>query len=471
MASELFNSISGYSIGIPPIEVIDSNGNLKTNVFTTGNVTASNVYANQYFYANGQPILMVAVAGSNTQVQFNDNMQLGASAAFTFDRSTNILTVTNLRVPGISYLGNVGNVKIEGGLANYVLTTDGAGNLTWTEKGSNTTPGGSNTQIQFNDNGVLNGTSGLTFDKNTNTFTTVTAQANQFIGNLTGTALNAVTVTSSNQPNITSLGTLTSLSVSGNTTLSNLSTTGVFAANSIVSSNITTESLWINTFFRTNAGSNTIFFGNLNVLHSPIVNLGNTEHLRISGGNAGSFLSTDGNGNIQWATAPGGPGGSNTQVQYNNNGTLGGSPNFTFNSQTNVLTVAGHLVANTFQMGSGAYQFFTTEVFLSSTSNTTPEQILYSVPASQVSSIDFVIISTDLSEQTRTSTKISATILGTEVAYTEFAGIHINGGVGSFSVGYMPGNVISPPTVVLMCSPDSANYTTHNMLITKYAAL
>jgi hypothetical protein len=122
-------------------------------------------------------------------------------------------------------------------------------------------------------------------------------------------------------------------------------------------------------------------------------------------------------------------------------------------------------------MGSGAYQFFTTEVFLSSTSSITPEQILYSVPAAQVSSLDFVIISTDLSEGTRTSTKISATILGSEVAYTEYAGIHINGGVGSFSVDYNPGNVIDPATLRLLCSPDSANYTTHNILITKYAAL
>jgi hypothetical protein len=122
-------------------------------------------------------------------------------------------------------------------------------------------------------------------------------------------------------------------------------------------------------------------------------------------------------------------------------------------------------------MGSGAFRFFTSEVLLSSTSSATPDQVIYEVSSSQVSSLDFVIISTDLSEGTRTSTKISATVLGTEVAYTEFAGIHINGGVGSFSVGYSPGNIISPASVQLLCSPDSANYTTHNILITKYAAL
>ncbi len=474
MASELFNSISGYSIGIPPIEVIDSNGNLKTNVLTTGNVAASNVYANQYFYANGQPILMVAVAGSNTQVQFNDNMQLGASASFTFDGSANLLTVTNLTIPGISFLGDANNVKITGGQSNYVLTTDGLGNLTWTEKGSNSTPGGSNTQIQFNDNGVLNGTSGLTFNKTNNTLTTGNVVANNFIGNLVGTANSAIvaeTVSNSSQPNITSVGTLTSLSVSGNSTVGNLVTLGTFNANSISTPSITSNSLIVNSYFRTNAGSTTEFFGNVNLAFAPNVDLGSADHLRITGGNAGYVLTTNGTGNITWAAAPGGPGGSNTQVQFNNNGTLGGTPKFTFNNVTDTLTVAGHLVANTFQMGSGAYRFFTTEVFLSSTSSLTPEQVLYTVPAADVSSIDFVIISTDLSEGTRTSTKISATVLGSEVAYTEYAGIHINGGVGSFEVDYISGNVTSPAAIRLLCSPDSANYTSHNMLITKYAAL
>lgn len=474
MASELFNSISGYSIGIPPIEVIDSNGNLRTNVLTTGNVAASNVYANQYFYANGQPILMVAVAGNNTQVQFNDNMQLGASSAFTFDGVSNLLTITNLSVPGISNLGAVGNIVITGGNTGYVLTTDGNGNLSWSSKGSNSVPGGSNTQVQFNDNGVLNGTSGLTFNKTTNTLSTGNVDANVFTGNLYGTANVAIvagTVTASSQPNITSVGTLSSLSVSGTATVGNLVTLGTFNANGISSPSITTNSLTVNSYFRTNAGSSTEFFGNVNLSFSPSVNLGDTSGLTISGGAAGYVLTTNGLGNVSWNPAPGGPGGSNTQIQYNDNGVLGGSPKFTFNEVTDSVVISGHLVANTFQMGSGAYQFFTTEVFLSSTSSITPEQILYSVPAAQVSSLDFVIISTDLSEGTRTSTKISATILGSEVAYTEYAGIHINGGVGSFSVDYNPGNVIDPATLRLLCSPDSANYTTHNILITKYAAL
>lgn len=574
MASELFNSISGYSIGIPPIEVIDSNGNIKTNVFTTGNVTASNVYAAEYFYANGDPISRARIAGNNTQVQFNDNDLLGASASFTFDITSNLLSISNLSVTNTSFLGSVSNVKIMGGQPNHLLSTDGAGNLSWVE--INTDPGGSNTQIQFNNNGVLSGASGLTFNNITNTVTTGTIVATDFIGNLVGTANTAIVslnVTNNNQPNITSLGMLTSLSVTGNTNVSNIDATngfftnisgngsglsnitganvvgavanatfsttaetattagtantalsvsganvtgevanatfaiaagtvttaaqpnitslgtltsievtgnsilsnanviGALNSNSISSLNILSNSIIVNSYLRANTNSTVDFLGNVNLAYSPNIYLGNVSHISISGGNAGFVLTTNGMGSINWEPPPGGPGGANTQVQYNNSGNLAGSPNFTFNNQTDTLTIAGNLVANTFQMGVGPYGFFTSEVFLTSTSSNAPNQELYLTPASDVASIDFVIISTDITDGTRTSTKISATVLGSVVAYSEYAGLQINGGVGSFIVGYKAANIPQPASVVLLCSPDSSNYTTHNILITKYASI
>ena len=41
------------------------------------------------------------------------------------------LSVANLNVTTSSNLGNVGNVIITGGTANYVLSTNGSGNLNW----------------------------------------------------------------------------------------------------------------------------------------------------------------------------------------------------------------------------------------------------------------------------------------------------------------------------------------------------
>ena len=81
MSAENFNSVGGYSVGIPAIEVVDANGNVVTNVNTTGNVSANNVYSNNYYFGNGQP-LTLDPAGANQQVQFNDNGQFGADANF-----------------------------------------------------------------------------------------------------------------------------------------------------------------------------------------------------------------------------------------------------------------------------------------------------------------------------------------------------------------------------------------------------
>lgn len=83
----------------------------------------------------------------------------------------------NIQVTGSANLGAVSNVTITGGTANYVLSTDGSGSLSWVpQSGGSGSPGGSNTQVQFNDSGAFAGNAGLTFDKTTTTFT-----ANNFV--------------------------------------------------------------------------------------------------------------------------------------------------------------------------------------------------------------------------------------------------------------------------------------------------
>lgn len=42
------------------------------------------------------------------------------------------ITTNNITTTGVANLGNVGNVVITGGSANYILKTDGSGNLSWT---------------------------------------------------------------------------------------------------------------------------------------------------------------------------------------------------------------------------------------------------------------------------------------------------------------------------------------------------
>jgi len=202
MAFEPFGLVGGLTVGIPPILVIDDNG---------------------------------------------------------------IATLNGLQVSGLSNLGPIGNVIITGGENGYFLQTDGEGGLTWAPGGNggggNGLPGGANTQVQFNDAGNFGGDAGFTYNSVTNVLSVsgniiannftgsgniviarLTANgnvtANYFIGNgsqLTGIAANtanfanfAGNVTVASQPNITSLGTLTSLSVSGNVTANYFLGNGAF---------------------------------------------------------------------------------------------------------------------------------------------------------------------------------------------------------------------------------------------------
>jgi len=159
--------------------------------------------------------------GSNTQLQYNNGDLLAGIPTATYNGS-------NLS------LGNVANLKITGGTNGYVLQTDGTGNLDWTlmsgNGGGNGTPGGSNTQIQYNDSGAFGGNVGFTFNEvNGN----VNIPGNlSVVGNIIGSIANANyasyagNVVNNAQPNITSIGILTSLSVSGNID------TGVITSNS-----------------------------------------------------------------------------------------------------------------------------------------------------------------------------------------------------------------------------------------------
>jgi hypothetical protein len=472
MAAEYFNSLGGFSAGLPEVPVIDANGNVVTNVLTNGNVFANVVYATYYKWANGQPFSgggNGTPGGSNTQLQYNSNGSFAGIPNVTWNG--NILS-----------LGNVSALSIGGGVDGYFLQTDGAGNLTWAAGGSggNGSPGGSNTQVQFNDAGIFGGDVDFTYNKTTNVLTVGNIVAGNVNAthsgsgagltnipgaNVTGTVANATyatdagaatsaltagTVTTNAQPNITSVGTLTSLTSTGNISAANVNVTGTVYSSGISSTGLASLTI-------------------LNV--STTANLGAASNVKITGGSNGYFLQTDGTGNLSWQAAAGGngsPGGNNTQIQYNNNGVFGGSQFLTFNDSTNTVQVAGNLLANTMQLGAGIYKFCTTEVYFATTASTSPNQLLYSIPTEGISGADFHIIATDAVGATRQSSKISSVVYGNTVQYSEYAGMYINGGIGSFSVSYNPGNVVSEPSLELKISPDSLNQTVYKMLITVF---
>jgi hypothetical protein len=123
------------------------------------------------------------------------------------------------------------------------------------------------------------------------------------------------------------------------------------------------------------------------------------------------------------------------------------------------------MIANTFQVGSGAYKFGTSSVYFAVTASPI-KQVLYSIPVSEVSGVDFEIIGTDSVGQKRQAVKISSVYYAGIVQYNEYAGLYVNGGVGTFIVEYNPGDVINPPSLDLSVTPDTSNNTVYKMLIT-----
>ena len=621
----------------------------QANIYRLGNLEFLNVDSNLPG-ANGNITFNGSMSGTGPQSDIDITGDLYVSNIYativggvlSTNEQPNVTlvgTLTELTVRGPVDLGEVSNLHISGGTNGQVLATDGAGNLYWGTGGGgggNGTPGGANTQVQFNNAGVFAGATSFTFNNLTNTLAVLgnitsnnTIQSSRFISNVaTGTApfivtsttqvanLNvatagtatfatsstnsnvAITVSANAQPNITSVGTLTVLTVTGNVNASNFvgnfvgnitsanfasyagnvtvasqpiitslgtltvlavngpitatnitANTGVFTGNgsaltALNASNISSGTLaqsrlanasvtlgnttltlgsTVTTVAGLNSVTSTTFVGSLtgtatsattagtvttnaqpnitstgtltdlsvtgtlqvgtvgqlsvlgtvNTAGSSNVNLGNVANIHITGGTNGYVLSTDGAGNLSWSAGGGGsngvPGGSNTQIQYNDSGVFGGSSSLTFNEVTNTFQVTGNLVANSTQVGAGIYKFSTQYVYSATTASTTAGQILWSTLAANVSGVDFHIIATDNTGATRQSAKISSLLYGNSVVFNEYGGLQINGGTGSFSVEYNAGNIIVQPSVRLIVTPDSSNSTTYKMMITEYA--
>ena len=507
MAAEKFNSLGGFSVNWPAVDVVDSTGNVTTNHnFPTGNVSSNTVFANYYYYGNGEPFASEP-AGSNTQIQYNNNGQLGASAALTFNASTGATTATNIVASASANLGDVGNVTITGGTNGYVLQTDGSGVLSWTAQSGgsgNGSPGGANTQVQFNNAGAFGGDAGFIYDISTDkltaihiageggnvsnlTYANITGIGNISVVDLTGAsdtvlygngvfadisagasanfANFAGNITLAAQPNITSVGTLTTLQVGAG----GLSVTGNIGASNIA---VTETSTFTGPVLITSLGNLTMS-GNANLQNSPNVQLP-IANLHIDGGLNGYVLATDGSGTLAWTVQSGGggggsPGGANTQIQFNNAGTFGGTANLVYNNMTNTVTMAGSMTANTMTVGSGAYSFRTSKVATGTTSSVAQIEIC-ATEASAVSAVDYTIVATDASQAARQTSKITCATYATTVNYVEYASISVGAALADFEVVYVPGDAFRNAQVVLYATPASTNTTNYKVLLDEYSS-
>jgi hypothetical protein len=204
---------------------ITSVGTLGT-LTVSGNIAAGGLLTNNLYYANGSPWDLQEAAGSNNQIQYNVNNNFAASANFTFNPSTNLLTVT----------GNIAGSNVNAGnllTANFVtgtLTTNAQPNIT-----------------------------------SVGTLTSLAVTGNATAGNLSATgdvsgATVTGTLTTAAQPNVTSVGTLSALTVTGNIqTSANLVTDLIVGRTSSVTITATGTNQNINL---TPTGTGTVNVGN-----------------------------------------------------------------------------------------------------------------------------------------------------------------------------------------------------------------
>ena len=171
-----------------------------------GNIGTTGIYTDGLYHANGTQWDFQQPAGANTQVQFNDGAGgFGASAAFTFNTASNVLTAS-----GNANVGNIGGTNAVFTNLTGTLTTAAQPNIT-----------------------------------SVGTLTSLTVTGNIAGGNVSGTLLTGTLATAA-QPNVTSVGTLTSLTTSGNVLAANVNSnaavtgvTGTFSGN-VSGGNLTT---------------------------------------------------------------------------------------------------------------------------------------------------------------------------------------------------------------------------------------
>jgi hypothetical protein len=233
------------------IQVIDSTGNSYTGRYNYPTITFNNTTHCTVTFSSAQAGYAAvtsgggqtgpqgpsgSVGGANTNIQFNDAGSPNGSANFTFDKTTNLLTVAG----NITTSGQLRSTISTGTAPLVVASTTQVANLNAATAGtatSATTAGTVTTAAQPNITSVgtlsslavtgnisganLTGThygaaTGLTSIPGGNVTGTV---ANATFATSAGSATTAGTVTTAAQPNITSTGTLTALTVSGNTFL------------------------------------------------------------------------------------------------------------------------------------------------------------------------------------------------------------------------------------------------------------
>jgi len=92
------------------------------NINVTSNLSANIVKTDNLYYANGVPYDFEQPGGSNTNIQFNDSDDFGGSNAFTFNQTTNAVSLTGNIIAG-NFVPSGNQIIIQNASPNFTSNT------------------------------------------------------------------------------------------------------------------------------------------------------------------------------------------------------------------------------------------------------------------------------------------------------------------------------------------------------------
>jgi hypothetical protein len=177
-------NITGTNLSVTGLSNLGAVGNVKITGGTTGQFITTDGSGNLSF---GNATIEANPAPMPTYVAVGDELLIAANYQGLFGYPITIdgtMTVDGVLVDvndngnggsggtATALNANIANVSISGGSSGYYLQTNGSGTLTWAAgAGGNGSPGGTDTQVQFNDASAFGGNTGFTFNKTTGIFT------------------------------------------------------------------------------------------------------------------------------------------------------------------------------------------------------------------------------------------------------------------------------------------------------------
>ena len=404
-------NISLNSAGNTTLTVTGTGANIAGTLNATGNANVGNIGATGGVFTT--------VAGNLTTNAQPNVTSVGSLTGLTVSNASGVVDFTT--TANVT-LGAVANVHITGGSSGYVLSTNGSGGLSWIAISSSSISNGtSNVSIP-----AVNGNVNISSAGNTTMVVTGTGANIDGYANITGTLslgggtggnltgannINANTftgvLTTAAQPNVTSLGTLTGLTVNGTT------------------------------------------------------NLGAVGNVTITGGSGGYVLSTNGSGGLSWIAINSSGisnGTSNISIPVSNgnvNVTSGGNTTMvvtgTGTNITGSLNVSNTVVSNAGVSINNSAIYTSSLTTTSITANQTIATL--ALTSSYVTAVEYLVKGVDLTGTKYSVATVMAVTNGTISDFSTFGVVNIGGGTGALAVN------ISGSNIALQVTPTSSNST------------